>query len=294
VSSASLPWERWAGHAGNLNESFVACRRRFARGRRCCQQRQDICRSTVARNGFTTGMARGPVPSGARPRSRHRRWRAACSKLACRRLQHGEATSDLTTQYLRVPDDGNARIAFAWPTPSGAGAEGTVTVVRGPLSAAGSPRKATISRFASWSAVRNGHRQQRFTYRAALRGSVRIASVGVNSAPNHSEQMLGIPLGENRCGATSGLRASHSVRPATVERGSAEAPFRGNHPCGRLARVERRQRIQESQLMSWRGNDRRASGTERCTAPREGKALKGAIPRALPARNKAGTARDGV
>jgi hypothetical protein len=41
-------------------------------------------------------------------------------------------------------------------------------------------------------------------------------------------------------------------------------------------------------------NDRRASGTERCTAAREGNALKGATPRAPPARNKAGRVRGGV
>jgi hypothetical protein len=42
------------------------------------------------------------------------------------------------------------------------------------------------------------------------------------------------------------------------------------------------------------GNGKRASITERCAASREGNALKGATPRALPARNKAGTVRGGV
>jgi hypothetical protein len=41
-------------------------------------------------------------------------------------------------------------------------------------------------------------------------------------------------------------------------------------------------------------NDRRASSTERCAAAREGNALKGATPRAPPARNKAGRVRGGV
>jgi hypothetical protein len=38
---------------------------------------------------------------------------------------------------------------------------------------------------------------------------------------------------------------------------------------------------EEQQHANWRGNARRASGTERCTAPREGNALKGATPRTL-------------
>lgn len=44
----------------------------------------------------------------------------------------------------------------------------------------------------------------------------------------------------------------------------------------------------------WGGNARRAAGTERCTAPREGNALKGATPWALRARNKARTVVGGV
>jgi hypothetical protein len=51
---------------------------------------------------------------------------------------------------------------------------------------------------------------------------------------------------------------------------------------------------EEPQHAIWRGNARRVSGTERCTAPREGNALKGAIPRTLRARNKARTVEGGV
>jgi hypothetical protein len=48
--------------------------------------------------------------------------------------------------------------------------------------------------------------------------------------------------------------------------------------CGRTFE---RYRSPRKAVIDWRGNGRRASGTERCTAPREGKALKGATPRAL-------------
>jgi hypothetical protein len=59
-------------------------------------------------------------------------------------------------------------------------------------------------------------------------------------------------------------------------------------------RTYERHRSWRKAVSVWRGNNRRASGTERCTAPREGKALKGATPRALLARNKARTVRGGV
>jgi hypothetical protein len=87
-------------------------------------------------------MAHGLFPSGTRPRSWNRRWRAASSKLACRWLQHGEAASGFAGQYLRVPVDGHARNASVGQTLSGAGQTVVFTVVRGPWSTAGFPRKA--------------------------------------------------------------------------------------------------------------------------------------------------------
>jgi hypothetical protein len=138
------------------------------------------------------------------------------------------------------------------------------------------------------------HQQRRFTYRATLRGGVRVARAAAIGAPNHSELMLGSPFGEFLAGAPDGLHASHIAASTTVEHRPSALPLRGDQPFGRSVWVERRHRIQDTQQTSWRSNDKKASGTERCTAPREGKALKGAIPRALPARNKAGTARGGV
>jgi hypothetical protein len=100
---------------------------------------QDICRLTVARSGFTTGNVRGLNPSGARPRSWNRRWRAASSKLACRWLQHGEAASVFAGQYPRVPVYGLARNTSSKQTLSGAGSAVVFTVVHGLLSTAGFP-----------------------------------------------------------------------------------------------------------------------------------------------------------
>jgi hypothetical protein len=64
-------------------------------------------------------------------------------------------------------------------------------------------------------------------------------------------------------GCSDPARAGHSGQPSM---------------CGRIFERHRSWRKAAS---GWRGNNRRASGTERCTAPREGKALKGATPRAL-------------
>lgn len=102
----------------------------------------------------------------------------------------------------------------------------------------GFPVEGNETRFASWSAVRSGHRQQRFTYRAILRGGVRVASVAVMRVPNHSEQRPRPPLGEIGCGRHE--RASgQPFRPAYGRR----APLRGvavsRKPSTRRARKGR-------------------------------------------------------
>jgi len=82
---------------------------------------------------------------------------------------------------------------------------------------------------------------------------------------------------------------ANGIRVVRIRLGQA---IRDNRPF--VGELYERHRSWKEAVSVWRGNNRRASGTERCTAPREGNALKGATPRALLARNKARTARGGV
>jgi hypothetical protein len=170
-------------------------------------------------------MARGPVPSGVGPRSRHRRWRAASSKLACRWLQHGEATSEPTNQHPWVTEKGNARIAFAWPTLSRAGLETTVTVVQGSLSAAGFPWKATRRGSPVGLRYEVGIDNSDSFFAPPLGvacGSPASLSLECRTTRSRSPDL---PSGRSGVDATGGLRASRSVKPRPSSAASRSCRF---------------------------------------------------------------------
>jgi len=127
-----------------------------------------------------------------------------------------------------------------------------------------------------------------FTKRAPPRGFVRASQPGAPHAESRPPPTLGPPFGESRAEETGGLPVdlSQGLRLAAHTRsgtGLGSLSSEGSRGRGKTKQPG-------SQSSSWRGNGRRAAGTERCAAPRKGKALKGATPRTLPARNKAGTA----
>jgi hypothetical protein len=123
----------------------------------------------------------------------------------------------------------------------------------------------------------------RFIMRGSLWGFARANQPGVHHATGRPPLACGAPLGESRTKETGGLPTNlQHGRPAVL--GTASYGARAGIPlAGGFQKGREKTKQPGSQSSGWRGNGKKAAGTERCAAPRKGKALKGATPRTLSA-----------